>query len=549
MKYRKPNATQIARDRLAKEQGALLKDWGGRLPIALVYPNSYFLGMSNLGMQTVYRLFNNDPDVVCERAFYDPPAVPGPVDVISIESQRPLNDFAVIAFSLSYELDYFNAVQVLRAAHIPLFANERDGRHPLVIAGGPCMTTNPAGMAPFFDATVNGEGEDVVPQLVNVIRDGLYGDRDQLLDELAKIPGVWVPQRPRLLPVARQWVRDIGQTRALTTILTPETELDNMTLIEVARGCGRACRFCIAGYVFRPPRYRPLDDLIVQVEESLRWTNKVGLLGAAVADHPQLEELVGAADARGAAVSISSLRVDNLSPVILDALSQGGTRTVTIAPEAGSERMRAMINKALSEEQILEAADKVGAAGMRKLKLYFMYGLPGEVDEDVQALVDLGNRIKDRLDSYKKGTSLTMSVGPFVPKPATAYETQVMTDDATFKRRNEMLRKGLYKRGIELRGDGPAWARIDDICSRADGRLAGLLAELPENTLSAWKRALPQHGLDGPLPWEGTKPPWQAIDSGIKEVFFLREWDRHQQAKLTPACPPAEVTCHMCGVC
>jgi len=207
-------------------------------------------------------------------------------------------------------------------------------------------------------------------------------------------------------------VRDIGATRSMTTILTPETELDDMTLIEVARGCGRACRFCIAGYVFRPPRYRPLDDLVKQVEESMKWTKKVGLLGAAVADHPQLEELVAAADERGAAVSISSLRVDNLSPTVLGALSRGGTRTVTIAPEAGSERMRTMINKALSEDQILEAADKVGSAGMRRLKLYFMYGLPGEEDDDVHAMVALGNSIKDRLDAHKKGTTLTMSVGP-----------------------------------------------------------------------------------------------------------------------------------------
>ena len=549
MKNRKPNAAQIARQRLAKERGAVLKDWGGRLPIAIVYPNSYFLGMSNLGMQTVYNLLNDDPDVVCERAFYDPPAGPGAADVVSIESQRPLNDFAVIAFTLSYELDYYNVVQILRSAHIPLFAEERDGDHPLVIAGGPCMTTNPAGMAPFFDATVNGEGEDVIPHLVDAIRDGLYGDREKLLDDLAHIPGVYVPRRRRQHPVARQWVRDIGATRSMTTILTPETELDDMTLIEVARGCGRACRFCIAGYVFRPPRYRPLDDLVEQVEESMKWTKKVGLLGAAVADHPQLEELVAAADERGAAVSISSLRVDNLSPTVLGALSRGGTRTVTIAPEAGSERMRTMINKALSEDQILEAADKVGSAGMRRLKLYFMYGLPGEEDDDVHAMVALGNSIKDHLDAHKKGTTLTMSVGPFVPKPATAYETQSMADEATFKRRGEFLRKGLYRKGIELRGEGPAWARIDDICSRADARLGDLLVELPDNTLASWKRALPKHGLDGPLPWEGERPPWQAIDSGIKEVFFLREWDRHQQAKLTPACPPGDVTCHMCGVC
>lgn len=545
------NAAAVARQRLAKESGAVLKDWGGRIPVALVYPNSYYIGMSNLGMQTVYSLLNADPDIVCERAFYDPPQEPGRLaEVVSVESQRPLNDFAVIAFSLSYELDYYHVVQTLRSAHIPLFADERDERHPLVIAGGPCMTTNPAGMAPFFDATVNGEGEDVVPRLVDVLRESLYGPREDVLDGLSRIPGVFVPQRPTPLAVERQWVRDIGATRSRTVVLTPDTELDSMTLIEVARGCGRACRFCIAGYLFRPPRYRPLDDLIEQIEESLARTKKVGLLGAAVADHPQLEELAVAARARGAAVSISSLRVDNLSPAVLDAISSGGTRTITVAPEAGSERMRTAINKALSEDQILEAADRVGAHGARRMKLYFMIGLPDEEDDDVQQLADLGIKIKERLDRHKKGTSLTLSVGPMVPKPFTAYQTLTMTDDTTLKRRQDILKQTLKRTGIELRGEGPGWARIDDICSRADSRLATVLADLPENSLAAWRRGIAAAGLDGPRPWEGEQPPWERIvDSGLKPVFFLKELERHHQLKLTPACPPSEVTCHMCGVC
>lgn len=541
----------IARQRLERESGAILKDWGGRIPVALVYPNSYAIGMSNLGMQTVYALFNDFPDVVCERAFYDPPQDScQPAGVASIESQRPLNDFAVLAFTLSYELDYYHVVQTLRAAHIPLFAADRDERHPLVIAGGPCMTTNPAGMAPFFDATVNGEGEDVIPQLIEVFRDRLYGPHEDVLDALSRIPGVFVPQRSAPGLIERQWVRDIGATRSHSIVLTPDTELDNMTLIEVARGCGRACRFCIAGYVFRPPRYRPLDDLIVQIEESLMRTRKVGLLGAAVADHPQLEDLVVAARGLGAAVSISSLRVDNLSPAVLEAVAAGGTRTITLAPEAGSERMRTAINKALSEDDILQAADKVGAHGARRLKLYFMIGLPDEEDEDVEQLAALGLKIKQRLDRHKKGTTLTLSVGPMVPKPFTAYQGLPMAAEATLKRRQEILRRALKRTGIELRGEGPSWARIDDISSRADSRLATVLAELPENSLAAWRRGLAKVGLDGPLPWEGDIPPWERIaDSGLKPVFFLRELDRHRQFKLTPACPPAEVTCHMCGVC
>ena len=232
-----------------------------------------------------------------------------------METQRPLADFAVLAFTLSYEFDYFNLVQVLKGAGIPLLAEQRDERHPLVVAGGACMLTNPAAIAPFLDAAVAGEGEEVIPSLVGAWRDGLYGSRHDLLDEMATLPGVYVPSRPP--PdgaVERQWVRDIAQTEAYSTVITEDTELSNMTLIEVARGCGRGCRFCIAGYVFRPPRYRPLEDLLGIVEHSLEHTERVGLLGAAVSDHPDLPELVVGASALGARVSVSSLRIDNLPP-------------------------------------------------------------------------------------------------------------------------------------------------------------------------------------------------------------------------------------------
>ncbi len=542
---------QIARQRLSRERGYTVKDWGARIPVAMVYPNSYYIGMSNLALQTIYSLFNAYPDFVCERAFYDPPGRGGqhPAPVVSMESQRMLGDFAVVAFTLSYEFDYFNMVQALKGAGIPVFADQRDERHPLVIAGGACMLTNPAGVAPFLDAAIIGEGEEIVPSLVTAWRDGLYGGRDELLDVMATIPGVYVPSRPPTSgAVERQWVHDVAGTEVYSTIITEDTELSNMTLIECARGCGRGCRFCIAGYVYRPPRYRPTEELLSVIEHSLEHTERVGLLGAAIADHPELPELVAGARALGAKLSISSLRVDNLRPDVLSAIAEGGTKTVTVAPEAGSERMRLAINKGVSEEEILHGADLVGASGAARFKLYFMAGLPGEEDDDIYAMAQLGNRIKERLDAAGNGTRLVMSVSPLVPKPWTAYQFQPKIDLGEVKGRIGILKQHLVP-GIELRSDSPQTARIDDVLSRAGEELAPMLAEMPDGSLGTYKRAIREHGLDGDFPWQSEQPPWYIVDVGLTERFLLREMDKHDRLKRTIPCPPPEVGCKLCGVC
>jgi len=546
-----PDVRTIARERLSREQGPTVKDWGGRIAVAIVYPNSYYIGMSNLALQTVYSLFNAYPDFVCERVFYDPPSRDArhPYPVASMESQRALSDFAVVAFTLSYEFDYFNMVQTLKGAGIPLYSEQRDERHPLVIAGGACMLTNPAGVAPFLDAAIVGEGEEIIPSLVAAWRDGLYGSRDELLDEMATIPGVYVPTRPpRVGAIERQWVHDISATEAYSTVLTEDTELSNMTLIEVARGCGRGCRFCIAGYVFRPPRYRPKEQLLNIVEHSLAHTPRVGLLGAAVADHPDLPELVVGAHEMGARVSVSSMRVDNLDPSVLRALAAGGTKTVTVAPEAGSERMRQAINKGVTEEQILEGAARVAEAAASRFKLYFMIGLPGEEDDDVYAMAALGNKIKDRLDAGGHGTRLVMSVSPTIPKPWTAYQHEVQAAPEVIKRRQGILKQHLAA-GIDLRSDSPMTARVDDVLSRADARLAPMLESMTDNSLGAYKRAIAEHGLDGPYPWESERPPWYIVDVGMTERFLLREMDKHERVRRTSPCPPPEVGCKLCGVC
>ena len=344
-------------------------------------------------------------------------------------------------------------------------------------------------------------------------------------------------------------MRDIATTEAISQVLTDDTEFSQMTLIEAARGCGRGCRFCIAGYVFRPPRYRPLSSLVDQVARGLKRSERIGLLGAAVADHPELPELATAADAMGARVSVSSLRVDNLAPELLQVLSRGGTRTVTLAPEAGSERMRVRINKAVSEQQIIDAAEKVGAAAMRRLKLYFMIGLPDEEDEDVIQMAQLGSEIKQRLDAAGHGTELVMSVGPLVPKPATAYQELAQSSAKLVRHRQRILENAFRGTGIRLRGDSPTWARIDDICSRSDQRLAHAILEMERPSSGEWFRASGEWGLDGDQPWGGGPVPWTAVETGITARFFEREWSKHTRLKSTIACPPPEIGCNLCGVC
>lgn len=544
-----------ARRRLAGEAGAIVKDWGGRLPIALVYPNSYYLGMSNLGLQAIYGLLNSRADIACERAFYDPPksdqrgddASLGPV---TIESQRPLTDFPVVAYTLTYEIDYYHVVRSLQAAGIAPLSAERGEGAPVVIAGGAAVITNPLPLADCFDAFVIGEAEPILDQLADCLLEYAHARRADLLEQLAKIPGVFVPAiGPGAGGVERQWVRDIGTTESISQVLTDETEFNQMTLIEAARGCGRGCRFCIAGYVFRPPRYRPLNSLVDQVGRGLQRSERVGLLGAAVADHPQLAELAGIADRMGARVSVSSLRVDNLAPELLDVLARGGTRTVTLAPEAGSERMRTRINKEVSEQQILDAADKVGRAAMRRLKLYFMIGLPDEEDEDVAQMAALGREIKQRLDAAGHGTELVMSVGPLVPKPATAYQELAQSPARLVRERQRILESAFRGTGIRLRGDSPTWARIDDICSRSDERLAHAILEMERPSAGEWFRAAREWGLDGEQPWGGGPTPWSVVETGITPRFFERELSKHAREKPTIDCPPPEIGCNLCGVC
>jgi radical SAM superfamily enzyme YgiQ (UPF0313 family) len=514
--------------RTIREEGTIVKDWGGRLPIALIYPNSYYLGMSNLGIHAIYKLLNDHLRVVGERVFLDTTDKNTPV---ALESGRPLTDFAVLAFSISYELDYFNVANILKAAGIPLFATDRDASHPLVIAGGPCVTANPMPLAPFFDGLCIGEAEPILPDMIPVLLEGMGGPRDALLKELAALPGIYAPTLPPQKPIVRQYVKNLDNFPVTSVLLTSDNELGDLFLIEAERGCQRGCRFCLVNTAFAPMRFRGAEGIIKQAWEGLHRRRRIGLIGPAVSDHPHINDILDGLLRMNAEISISSLRIDTLSNEILGALEKGKAQTITIAPEAGSDRLREVINKGLSEDDILAAADRMAGRRFSQLKLYFIIGLPTETDDDIDEIIRLTLAIKERVERRPGNIRLVLNVAPFVPKASTPFQWLPMAPQETLNRRLGMLRSHLPLKGIKVNEESPAWSQIQGVLSRGDEKLAAVLTDMEEISLSGWRNAVEAHGLDvdyyANQRWDTTpKLPWGFIDAGIKTERLCAELEK-----------------------
>jgi len=508
-----------ARRRLSREQGTVIKDWGGRIPIALIYPNSYYVGMSNLGLHTIYSLLNSYSEVVCERAFWEKEDRDKKLAILSLESQRPLSDFAVLAFSITYELDYFNVAQILKASGIPLYAADRDERHPVVIAGGPCIIANPLPLSPFFDCLCIGEAEPILPAMLPVLSEGIAGKRSDILEALASLPGIYVPLVHSETPVVRQWANNLDDFPTTSSILTPDTELGGLYLIEIERGCNWGCRFCLVNKFFQPVRFRSMDKLIEQASLGLRFRKRIGLVGPVVSDHPQLEELLIKLRQMGAGLSISSLRVRPLSRIVLREMANGGAQTIALAPEAGSERLRQVIKKDISEDDILEAMEKVAEQGIKQLKLYFMIGLPTETDEDIEGIIKLTLSCKETLDKQPTGCRITLNVAPFVPKAGTPFQWLPVAPLPTLNRRLSLLKNSLPPKGIKVKSESPAWSQVQGVLARGDVKLSEVLANIEEVSLSGWRKAVEKCHLDidfyAHQRWDtAERLPWAILDSG-----------------------------------
>ena len=555
------NTRTQQRTHLENETGAIHKDWGGRLPIALAYPNTYYVGMSSLALQILYRRFNEHPGVVCERVFWEKGAHEAGSPLLSLESGRRVDEFSVWAFTISYEMDYFHVVDMLRQAGIPPLARDRDETWPLLIAGGPGITMNPEPLALFFDAIVIGEGEEVIDDLIDLFRDIIDAPRAELLAALDRLPGVYVPalvppiveQGANPRRIERLWVRDLERYPPVSSLYTPETEFGGMHLMEIARGCGRGCRFCLAGYVYRPPREQPLDLLLKWAEEGLKGDHgshgkRLGLISAAVSDHTQIDDLATALFEMGAEISVSSMRVDPISVPLVKAMRAGGAQTLTIAPEAGSKRLRDVISKTQTEEQLLQAVELAQALDFPQLKLYFMIGHPTETQEDMEELVAFVSKARG---IFKR--RITMNATPFVPKAHTPFQWMPMTAEKTLKQRQAFLQKQMGRMQTAVRADSPAWMEVQGVLARGDRRLASVLLDLPQLSIPAFWQTMTRYGLDraeflGARPLDAP-PPWYIVESGVTDNFFHYDWRLAQRGQTGPHCPPDSAGCLTCGAC
>lgn len=562
---------------LAAERGTIYKARDTSLSIALAYPNTYHVGMSNLGVHQIYAILNRCPDTACERVFlpdeedieeYDTSST----KLFTLESKRPVREFDVLAFSVSFEQDYLNILEMLRLAGIAPDKKERTADDPLVILGGICSFFNPEPLADFFDAVIVGEGEEVVGEFVQAYKEHRERGRVELLRALSRIPGVYIPEfydevyqvdntikeRKLLEPsapekIVKRTAQDFNRQPAATVILTPNTEFSDMYLSEITRGCGRHCRFCMAGYIYLPPRSLSLDAAKEQATKAGEQCGKIGLVGAALSDYPDIGGLCSAIEG---GLSVSSLRADSVSQALIERLAKGGHKTIAIAPEAGSERLRKVINKGVTEEDILRAADLVFGSGIPNLKLYFILGLPTETQEDVDAIIALALLVRDVQLKHARPQGrigrITLSVNSFVPKPCTPFQWDPMEAVESLNKKQRGLEKAVRKIGnMNMIHDLPKWEYVQALLSRGDRRL-GKLIRLAHAKQGDWKRAAKelrmdldqyvtrQRGFDEVLPWD-------FIDIGVRKDYLMNERERAMEGRFTPICRVG--SCTACGVC
>ena len=544
--------------------------------VAIVYPNTYFVGMSNLGLHIIYEEINLRNDSVCERIFlpekkeleaYDKTKTP----LMSVETQRPMHQFDVVAFDVTFEMDYFHIPLMLRHGRVPIMGKDRTEFDPIVIAGGPCATFNPEPFADFIDAFIIGEGEGIVSRVLDIIRDGkMEGlDRHAILRQLANISGVYVPSlyvpiysddgefkgyhiaegAPKTIKRHFEMLTSGGET----VVATNYTEFGAMYIIEVARGCGRHCRFCMAGYCFRVPRVRPLEILKEGVDRAEKLGKKVGLMGAAISDYPEVDELVTYIRSKDMRYSCASLRADSLTQAVVDGLADSGQKTITIAPETGSERLRRVINKGISEEHLQNAATLSAKSGIQHMRLYIMIGLPTETDEDIEAIVGLAERTQAHMAEVGCKGRLTLSINPFIPKPFTPFQWMAMDNQKTVEKKLQYIKKALQNnRRIEVLVESPKEAYIQGVLARGDRRLGAVLAACAADRGSkSFKAEMKAAGLDMDEMNYRERSfdeflPWSHLDMGMDDGYLEMEWKRSVDEAYTPPCVQG---CKRCGVC
>jgi radical SAM superfamily enzyme YgiQ (UPF0313 family) len=595
--------TEIYKQKLAAEEGWVLKR-GAELRIALCYPNVYEIGMANLGFQAMYELFNRIPEVSCERVFLPDEREMREYEksratLLSLESQTPVRDFDVVAFSISFETDYLNMARMLQMSGMPVWAKDRTRHDPLVVMGGAASFLNPEPIADFTDVIGVGEGEILGPQLVDLIFE--HETKDEILLALARIGrGFYVPSLydvtykadgtvEAYTPIAEGVPKRVGRAvsaenpkegslkRAIrkgqtqiaealrgtevfapsTVIFAPEAEMGERFLVEISRGCSQGCRFCWAGFNYWPPRVVPARDILAKAAEWRGRTDKIGLVSTAVCDHPEISEILQGLREMDYRISVSSLRLDQISDELLDALVESRDQQIAVAPETGSDRLRKVINKNLTNDEIVDICGAVFDRGMLTVKLYLMVGLPTETDEDLEEMLVLVERIKDRMleagKRFGRAGKIIPSLNGFVPKPNTPLQWDAILDEKELKRRIKWASKRLAQiPNVEVRAMSARIAHEQALFSSGDRRISRVI-EAAARLKGDLNAALRETGIDPAFHTSRNRSydeqlAWEIVDSGLSRDFLQKEHERAHVARSTAPCPSVN-ECTRCGVC
>ena len=546
----------------------------GSFRVAMVYPNLYTVGMSNLGFQSVYRMLNEIPEVVCERVFLPDDVYTEELErtgrpLTSFESGSDLRRFDMIAFSILFENDYLHVLKMLRMAGIPLRTRDRGPGDPIIVFGGSAVFLNPEPLAPFADFMAVGEGES----LVNPMMEALLGATDPRrgIETLDPKRGFYVPSRYEVryhedgTVAAYDGPGRVIRTRAWpgkmpfpeTVILTPNTEMSMKYMVEISRGCPCMCRFCWAGYNYLPVRGFSRAELVARAREVRPFTGKIGLVSTAVADHPEINDIVDDLAGLDFEVSVASLRLDDLTPEFVFKLVDTGVQGLTLAPECGSDRMRRILNKQFTNADILDRAQWIFENGVQNLKLYYMVGLPWEEHGDVEAIVELTEQIRQKMIAVGRSRGrigrIHPSVNPFVPKPGTPYQWLRMEDPKETDRKLQYLRKAFGKMpNVDAICKSARTGVHQSILALADRKVADALEHAVVQKVD-FKRAVRESGLDPAFYLFRERGrdevlPWDVVDNGVAKSYYLRELDKSVATKLSPHCPEVQ-GCIRCGVC